>query len=520
MPNIPKVKIGNVEYDLKDVVARKLLNPGDVTHALRIKESSGYIRSTDGAVVPASPSIYSYSYKIPVAPGEKYIYYLYNPSPSALKIACYASYLDANAVVAKSVIGDDSATSGIFTIPDGVWYVRLCTNNDDLPFTWRKADSKIKDSMSLNEDFTTDLNTLTVPGYYTLLAGNTDNPNFPPNATSSVGLLEVAVDSVSGIVYQTYTEMYTGKIYTRIKRAIGWDDWASINPPIVTQNKEISILFVGNSLTQDGVAYLPYLLKEYYPEISFKFYIWYNGGRTLEEQYGYFVNNTPCDIFSVAENESSWTNFDSSKTMASILSTYTFDVVCMQEYFNYKESFPNITDWNNCQSYIATHYTGGNPLEFISLFHAPRRNNLESVYALEKAGNGKILRESIAQDMLPVGIAIYNALGTSIGNLGDGGDLSPGDSTHTQEGLPCMIQTYTIACWLLDKLGMAKSVYGCPLRITTSIYNSINVPGPNIGSGLITGTDAQNLIAQEVAIRAYKEGKAFVSKNLYADAEN
>ena len=64
--------------------------------------------------------------------------------------------------------------------------------------------------------------------------------------------------------------------------------------------------------------------------------------------------------------------------------------------------------------------------------------------------------------------------------------------------------------------GINKSIYGSDTRITTDVYNSINVPGPNLGTGVITGTDAQNILAQEVAIKAYKEGKQFVVDNLYS----
>ena len=80
----------------------------------------------------------------------------------------------------------------------------------------------------------------------------------------------------------------------------------------VDVKKQISILFVGNSLTQDGIAYLPYMLKEYHPEIDFKFYMWYNGGYTLAQQYTKFQNDSTCEIFSVAENSKSWTNSNNS----------------------------------------------------------------------------------------------------------------------------------------------------------------------------------------------------------------
>lgn len=277
--------------------------------------------------------------------------------------------------------------------------------------------------------------------------------------------------------------------------------------------KSISILFVGNSLTQDGIAYLPYMLKNYYPEVDFKIYMWYIGGYTLEQQYTKFTSGGVADIFSVAENSASWTNYSKNKTMASVLSTYTFDVVCMQEYFNYKLEYSDATDWNNCRDYIVSNYTGGNALEFVSLFHAPLRSKADEVFEMTSDGNALILQETISQDMIPNGIAVYRALSTDLNSLGDKGGLSP-DGTHTQEGLPCLLQTYVTLCWLFDKLSINKSVYGSPMRMTASIYNSISVPGANLGSGVVTGTDAQNLLAQELAIKAYKEGKQFTINNL------
>ena len=274
---------------------------------------------------------------------------------------------------------------------------------------------------------------------------------------------------------------------------------------------------MGNSLTQDGIAYLPYMLKNYYPEVDFKIYMWYTGGYTLGQHYETFVSNTAANIFSVAENSESWTNFQKSKTMSQVLSSYTFDIVCMQEYFNYKEEYKNASDWNLCRDYIVSNYKGGNSLEFISLFHAPLRKDgydVNEVYSRTEDGNALILQTTISEDMIPNGIAVYRALSTDLNNLGDLKQLSP-DGTHTQEGLPCLLQTYVTLCWLFDRLGINKSIYGHSMRMTTDIYNKISVPGANLGSGVIKGTDAQNLLAQEVAIKAYKEGKQFVNRHLY-----
>ena len=284
----------------------------------------------------------------------------------------------------------------------------------------------------------------------------------------------------------------------------------------IHNKKELKILFIGNSLTQDGIAYLPYMLKTYYQEVDFKIYMWYTGGYTLGQHYSTFTSNGKAEIFSVAENVINWTNESKSRTMASVLSTYKFDIVCMQEYFNYKTEYENASDWNNCRDYIVSNYKGGNALKFVSLFHAPLRKDgydVHEVYERTLDGNALILHETISDDMIPNGIAVYKALDTDLNNLGDLGQLSP-DGTHTQEGLPCLLQTYTTLCWLFDRLGINKSVYGHPMRMTTSIYDSISVPGANLGSGVVTGTDAQNLLAQEIAIKAYKEGKQFTMLNI------
>lgn len=299
------------------------------------------------------------------------------------------------------------------------------------------------------------------------------------------------------------------------------DDFTGTTPDGDTLEPEtkrsMSILFVGNSLTQDGIAYLPYMLKNYYPEVDFKIYMWYIGGKTLGDHYANFTSSGVADIFSVAENSESWTNYNKSKTMASVLSTYIFDVVCMQEYFNYKSSYTNCDDWNNCRDYILKNYKGGNALKFISLFHAPLRkegHDVHEVYTRTENGNALILQTTVSEDIIPMGIAVYRALETELNTLGDYGQLS-NDGTHTQEGLPCLLQTYVTLCWMFDRYDINKSIYGHPFRITTDIYKKISVPGANLGSGVVKGTDAQYLLAQEIAIKAYKEGQRLLTNNLH-----
>ena len=274
--------------------------------------------------------------------------------------------------------------------------------------------------------------------------------------------------------------------------------------------KEISILFIGNSLTQDVVTYVPLLLRELAPDLKFKLYLWYNGGYKLSQQLADFNNNVACDIFSKCENGTSWANFNNSVTMATVLSSYKFDIVSIQEYFNYQES-ADVNVFNSIVEYIEDHYNY--PFKVVTLFHQPKRDSPTTIFNRTKTGNALFLKETVAEDMIPSGIAIYRALSTSLDSLGDQGHLSP-DGTHAQEGLPCMLQAYVTAMWILKKLGIQMSVNNASSIVDTSNYDSINVPGPNLGTGVVVGTTEQVRLSQLVAVKALKEGEYFVNANL------
>ena len=269
--------------------------------------------------------------------------------------------------------------------------------------------------------------------------------------------------------------------------------------------KSISILFIGNSLTQDAVSYVPYLLRNLCPDVSFRFYIWYNGGYTLAQHYAKFTTDQSCEIFSECSDSINWNNYNNSVKMSDILSSRQFDIVCFQEYFNYKSSYTDadLVDINNCISYIRSNYDRN--FKVVTLFHAPLRSAADRVFELTKIGNGLILKKTIAESMIAPGVAVYNALSSALDSLGDNGHLSP-DGTHTQEGLPCLLQAYVVFLWIMRQLSIPISINNSPLRITTDIYNLISTPGPNLGTGVIPGSEPENLLAQEIAIIADKEG--------------
>lgn len=441
--------------------------------------------------------------------------YLYNynlkskianlPSDNSLSILHYSHNYSDNTSAGQFMIAIERGNNNECSI-----YFRSTSGN---PVTWNDW-TKVANTSELSNVFTgerlrgdTDLNTITTQGIY-FIHSSTTYANCPVDKQN--GLLEVWLNNSNNNpdrIFQrltTQSEDYDQKVYFRIYSSYynKWTPWEECG----SEKKYIRILFIGNSLIQDGVSYLPYILKTYYPEVSFEIYMWYNSGHTLQQNYEKFLSGTPCKIFSTAINTATWTQNKDNMKMSEILTTMKFDIVCMQPFLSVAEVDTELDAWNNCIDYIKSNYTGGNSLKFVSILHAPKRSNVESDVTKFKAWKKALMTETICEDVIPMGLAIYNALSTELDSLGDQGHLST-DGVHAQEGLPCLLQAYILAQWILDELSIPKGIYNKKISITTEIYNSINVPGPNLGTGVITGTGDQNILAQEIAIKTYLNEK-------------
>lgn len=278
-------------------------------------------------------------------------------------------------------------------------------------------------------------------------------------------------------------------------------------------SKEIKILFIGNSLTQDAVMWLPYVLKNIGTGVKYQLIDMYNGGYTLTQQWAKINGGQKFDTVSVCNNATGWTNYNNSKTLDSMLNVIDFDYLVLQEYYNYKASAEetDINAFNNIVDYIAARVS--HPFEVVTLIHAPKRDNPTSIYNVTVQGNQKILRETCASSLINVGTAIYEALSTDLDSLGTKGHLSP-DGTHAQEGLPCIMEALNLAMWVYKKLGIAGGVVNFQWTPSPSdIYSALHVAGAN--GSVIDGTTAQQLLASKVAANSFTKNEAvFVGANL------
>lgn len=268
--------------------------------------------------------------------------------------------------------------------------------------------------------------------------------------------------------------------------------------------KSINILFIGNSLTQDAVSYAPMLLRSIAPELHFNIHIYYNGGYTLSQQLTQMNSGGACNIFSICSDNMFWWNRNNSVAMADVLDKYSYDIICLQEYFNYMETYTDADKaaYDGVLTYLKNHHSGA--FKVATLMHPPKRDNIETVYQRTLDGIEWILENTPTESVIPAGTATYMAFSTDLDNLGDQGHLSP-DGTHSQEGLPCMLDAYVTALWILRQVAIPKGILGSADRVTAENYPLIEVPGPNLGTGVVVGTEAQYWLAQKIATMAFNK---------------
>ena len=131
-----------------------------------------------------------------------------------------------------------------------------------------------------------------------------------------------------------------------------------------------------------------------------------------------------------------------------------------------------------------------------------------------KTAAEQCMKNTACQSVIAPGVAAYFAtLDPILQPLGDIGNLTP-DGSHAQDTLGCLLQAYTAALWIFKELGLPYGIYNKHIRITQALFNAINPPGPNVGTGIIVGTDEQNNEAQLVAVRAFKYGLNLVNNSL------
>ena len=291
----------------------------------------------------------------------------------------------------------------------------------------------------------------------------------------------------------------------------------------VTNSREVNILMLGNSFTQDSMSYVPFIMKNIVPSVKLNLAIGYIGGcplaqhcanLTQENQVLNGITYSPINYtYQLYESGSaSWVSVGS-KSIAEMLAEKEWHIITLQQ-----NGSDAAKSWDVC--YAPFIYKIHKALyEKVSrttklgwlLVHGAYASTAENLLANWKgsAENTQKIQDLTAnQIVFPYGTAVQNLRTTSLANLGDGGFLM-GDTAHLHEGIGCLTAAYANALTILDCLGLRElSIIGEKTRPNKAWCTEKGVLAPNYGAitnDVIGITEDNCYLAQVAAIQAVKK---------------
>ena len=259
---------------------------------------------------------------------------------------------------------------------------------------------------------------------------------------------------------------------------------------------KIKILALGNSWTCDAFNYVGALINEVLSDRQLDLHIGicYQGGATIQDHYNNLVNNNTYRFYEWVNNGPSW--IDSTKAINTILNLDDWDIVFLQHGIINSGDYSTIQPYlNNCMDMISERIQ--HTVKFgWNLVRAPAGN--PSVFPSYTEIAQKMLRETLVQFIIPCGTACENARTTTLDSLGNSGHLTS-DGVHLQDGLPCLIEAYAAALFMLSLFGyQQKGINGSTFRPTQAWTDAHGMAGQTNGS-VIGLTDANIVLAKKCA---------------------
>lgn len=269
---------------------------------------------------------------------------------------------------------------------------------------------------------------------------------------------------------------------------------------------ELKMLCVGNSYTHDEISYLPYVLKQMFPDMSVKLGIAASGSATLSQWWtqresaaiigtprwsgGVYVNSSggflynPTRYVEWTSATGAWSNYDETRSLSSILESENWGIVTFQQESNNAANYSSIeTHLSNLVSYVR----GKVPNVKVGWLFTHVWNDKGAQSSAQCSSDGRwssvkdvvktVVDSHVVDFMIPNGTAVQNLRHTSANNLGSSSSAnissaypSPGltaDSSHLQEGVAplcaamCTASTLTKAIpYVFLEYSSSWNVYG------------------------------------------------------------
>lgn len=367
----------------------------------------------------------------------------------------------------------------------------------------------------------TDLNTVKTSGVF----GGTSSGVYTnrPSGETGAFLLFVNVSQSSGNTTQIYRRWAGGLEYTRnyIRNSGNWGAWSSYekntndaltaNQAADDRDRSLKILFIGNSYTDDCVAYAPYIIRNISPDIKLTIANLYISGANFTDWQNAWTNNTAVSYYKITPTGAAWASA-ASKTVKAALHDEQWDIIALQNSATKDPVYGSkwtlgVTLLDEIVDYVATDATGYTGHAVKAGYLAPQiryeSGTPTGTFADVMALVNQFIEDSACAFVIPCTAAVENARGTTLASYGAAGDLCYDENGHMQEGIGCLCASYCTALKILEIMGIGKSgVLGESTRPTDAWLTEKNIPQKHGSSVGITEENCR--IAQKCAIQAVK----------------
>lgn len=322
-------------------------------------------------------------------------------------------------------------------------------------------------------------------------------------------------------------------------------DWHAKDFTPVIEKPQLRILAIGNSYSQDALAYLPFILPKVTDTIDLTVGILYEDGAKLSDHWDNWQNERSAYILWISQHGQPWSS-QASKSIQYAIDNYQWDVIVTHQQSSssyypsdaYEPSSSNPTQHH--QPYLnklinAIQARVDYPVKFgwMLIQARPAQNNGKNYTNTQLASNfaaivenaQKVLNQTVCEFVVPWGTAIQNARTIAdlraLGHYSDteayplntsGNGYLTYDGVHLQEGLPCLIAAYTVLLSVLEMIGeTCRSIIGDDTVPNAAWLVGKNMPGPN-GTAIGANIDFVR-IAQLCAVMAYKNPYSVTDMN-------
>ena len=272
--------------------------------------------------------------------------------------------------------------------------------------------------------------------------------------------------------------------------------------PIEDNEEGCHVLVIGNSLSLDALSYVPFLINEISPNTYVDLKILYESGKPLSVHWNHISNNiNDYSLIFSNSKESRW-YMTSAIPASDVISMRDWDLVILQQgsanAYNYSDTQPYV---HSIVDYIRNK-GGSAKIAYMlvpsraSTITALKGKTSDEVWKMHADVANQLLNEGEVDYVIPCGTAIQNARHTALDALGDYGHLSY-DGLHLQEGIPCLIDAYTVTQSLFKIISVDESINYSSLQITQQWVYDKNVLGQH--GYVISGTEDDYMLCKQCA---------------------